>query len=778
MTDNPMIWRRLHLCLIPWLAWAAGAQDILKDGLDRYCLDCHDSESRKGDLDLESMLAADLGQQIDRWERVVSKLQSRQMPPLGKARPDEAGYRSMLQTLTRQLDAHAAEHPNPGRTETFRRLTRTEYRYAIEDLLGLHVDTTRWLPRDESSHGFDNVTVANLSPTLLNRYITAAQRISRLAMGARATQPGGQTYRVPADVTQESHVEGLPEGTRGGLLVRHHFTHDAEYEFQVRLARDRNEEIEGLNGTYALDLLMDGHLVKRFTVAPPKVRMDYESVDRDLTLRIPVQAGLHEVGVTFVDHSDALLERKRRPYSVAFNMHRHPRLSPAIYQLSVNGPFEIEGAGRTPSREKLLGGAWASSSGGPEQAREHLASFMRQAYRRPVGEEELHQPMQFYQEASGSQGHEAGMEAALSAVLISPDFLFKVERDPTEVPPNTPYRLKDIELASRLSFMLWSSVPDEPLLASAEQGLLSQPDELAKQVKRMLADPRSARLVTNFADQWLYLRNLESLTPDARRFPDFDENLRQAMRQETERLFEEVLRENRSVLELIQSDHTYLNERLARHYGIEGVHGNHFRKVALTPQMHRGGLLRQGSILSVTSYATRTSPVLRGHWILDNLLGVATPPPPPDVPALEESVVDASLPVRERLMEHRANPACASCHDVMDPIGFSLEHYDAVGRWREREGARSVDASGGFPDGSTFTGVEGLEKVLVDRPELFVGTMVSKLLTFALGRGIESSDAPAIRKILLEAEKDDFRFHSVIQSITQSQPFQYRKTRP
>ena len=334
-----MIWRRLHLCLMPWLAWAAGAQEILKDGLDRYCLDCHDSESRKGDLDLESMLAADLGQQIDRWERVVSKLQSRQMPPLGKDRPDEAGYRSMLQTLTRQLDAHAAEHPNPGRTETFRRLTRTEYRYAIEDLLGLHVDTTRWLPRDESSHGFDNVTVANLSPTLLNRYITAAQRISRLAMGARATQPGGQTYRVPADVTQESHVEGLPEGTRGGLLVRHHFTHDAEYEFQVRLARDRNEEIEGLNGTYALDLLMDGHLVKRFSVAPPKVRMDYESVDRDLTLRIPVQAGLHEVGVTFVDHSDALLERKRRPYSVAFNMHRHPRLSPAP-SIS-NGPLTL-----------------------------------------------------------------------------------------------------------------------------------------------------------------------------------------------------------------------------------------------------------------------------------------------------------------------------------------------------------------------------------------------------------------------------------------------------
>ena len=462
----------------------------------------------------------------------------------------------MLQTLTRQLDAHAAEHPNPGRTETFRRLTRTEYRYAIETSLA-----SMWIRpdglEDESSHGFDNVTVANLSPTLLNRYITAAQRISRLAMGARAIQPGGQTYRVPADVTQESHVEGLPEGTRGGLLVRHHFTHDAEYEFQVRLARDRNEEIEGLNGTYALDLLMDGHLVKRFSVAPPKVRMDYESVDRDLTLRIPVhKRGLHEVGVTFVDHSDALLERKRRPYSVAFNMHRHPRLSPAIYQLSVNGPFEIEGAGRTPSREKLLGGAWASSTGGPEQARERLASFMRQAYRRPVGEEELHQPMQFYQEASGSQGHEAGMEAALSAVLISPDFLFKVEHDPTEVPPNTPYRLKDIELASRLSFMLWSSVPDEPLLASAEQGLLRQLDELAKQVKRMLADPMASASGHQLRRSVALLAELQSLTPDARRFPDFDENLRQAMRQETEWLFEEVTVENCSVLELIQSDHT------------------------------------------------------------------------------------------------------------------------------------------------------------------------------------------------------------------------------
>ena len=773
-----MVQRYLQLWVFWVLAISASAQSSLSQWVDRYCLDCHDSQSSKGELDLESMLASEFGQHVYQWEQVVNKLQARQMPPLGKPRPDETGYRSILEGLIHQLDTQALRDPQPGRTETFRRLTRTEYRHAIEDLLGLEVDTVKWLPRDESSHGFDNVTVGNLSPTLLNRYISAAQRISRLAIGARSIKPGGQTYRVPADLTQETQVEGLPAGTRGGMLVRHQFTHDADYELRVRLARDRNEEIEGLNGTYALDLLIDGHLVKRFTVAPPKVRMDYESVDRDLVVRIPVEAGLHEVGVTFVDHSDALLERKRRPYAVAFNMHRHPRLSPAIYQLSINGPFGIEGAGETPSRRQLLGASQDPSISGPEAARELLASFMRRAYRRPVGEDDLLQPMHFYEQAATTLGHEAGVEAALSAVLISPSFLFKIEQDPKDLSPDTVYRLSDIELASRLSFMLWSSVPDEPLLVSAEEGRLHQPDELAKQVKRMLADPKSARLVSNFADQWLYLRNLESLTPDSRLFPDFDENLRQAMRRETELLFDSVLQENRKVQDLIRSDHGYLNERLARHYGIEGIHGSHFRKVMLTPAMHRGGLLRQGSILAVTSYATRTSPVIRGHWILDNLLGVATPPPPPDIPALEQSVVDASLPVRDRLLEHRANPACASCHDVMDPIGFSLEHYDAVGRWREREGNQPVDASGGFPDGSHFTGVEGLEEVLVNRPELFVGTLISKLLTFALGRGMEPSDAPAIRGILREAEKDDFRFHAVILSTVQSDPFLYRKTRP
>ena len=742
----------------------------------KYCYDCHDREVQKGSLNLEALVGVRVDENGDAWEKVIRKVNSRQMPPIGKPRPNEKTYHEVIGELATALDIIAAKNPNPGRTETFRRLNRTEYQNAIRDLLGVEIDATALLPKDEASHGFDNVTVGMLSPTLLGRYITAAQKISQLAIGAPRNKPGGDTYRIPADVTQESHVEGLPLGTRGGKLIRHTFPVDGDYDFQIRLARDRNEEIEGLNGTYNLELILDQDCIQSFTVAPPVVPNDYESVDGKLKIRAPVKAGFHKVGVTFVQSSAALLERKRQPYSVAFNMHRHPRLSPAIYEVSITGPYNSTGPGDTLSRRRIFVAKPSRPSEEEPCAEKILSSLMRRAFCRPVTKEDMDLPMSYFRKARAQDGFEAGIETALSSILVSPHFLFHIEQDPDGVSPKTAYRLPDLQLASRLSFFIWSSIPDDELLDLASRSELSKPKTLAKQVKRMLADPRARSLATNFADQWLYLRNLDSLSPDARLFPDFDDNLRQAFRQETILFFESILEGDQSVLRLLKSDYTFLNDRLAKHYGITGIQGSHFRKVALKPDSKRGGLLRHGSILSVTSYATRTSPVIRGHWILGNLLGSPPPPPPADVPALKERTISSTLSGRERLAQHRANPACASCHNLMDPVGFSLENFDALGRWRDLEDGKPVDASGGFPDGSQLTGVDALEQTLLKRPDLFVGTFAEKLLTFALGRGIESYDGPAIRKIVNQTEADDFRFSSLIIAVVNSVPFKMRNS--
>ena len=457
-----------------------------------------------------------------------------------------------------------------------------------------------------------------------------------------------------------------------------------------------------------------------------------------------------------------------------FNFYRHPRLGPAIYQVSIAGPFEVTGPGDSPSRRRIFVCRPTGADDEEVCAKRILSTLMRRAYRRPVNEVDLKKPMELYREAREQADFDAGIEMALSAVLVNPNFLFRIEQDPAGVAPNTAYRVSDIDLASRLSFFLWSSIPDDELLELAVRGQLSNPDVLAQQTRRMLTDPRSQSLVSNFAGQWLYLRNLESMTPDMRRFPDFDDNLRQAFRQETELFFESVMREDRSVLDLLRADHTFLNERLARHYGIPHVYGSRFRRVALDKNSHRGGLLRHGSILMVTSYPTRTSPVIRGKWILENILGMPPPPPPDNVPALKDNTVSATLSVRERLAMHRANPACARCHDLIDPVGFSLENFDAVGRWRDIEEGRPMDAAAGLPDGSRFTGIAGLEQGLLNRPELFVGTMSEKLLTYALGRGVEHFDAPAIRKIVRDAEADRFRFSSLILGVVKSHAFQMR----
>lgn len=738
-----------------------------------YCFDCHDSASAKGDLDLEAALARPLLESSDVLEKALRQIEGRMMPPVGKWRPTEEGYSELSAMLVQTLDAHAEEHPRPGRTESLRRLTRSEYQNAVRDLLAVEIDAKALLPADPSSHGFDNVTVGDLPPALLDRYISAAQKISRQALGVVGSSPDGRTVRIPPDLTQEDHVEGLPLGTRGGTLIRHTFPRDGKYDIRIRLMRDRNEAVEGLRGVHELHVLLDETVMETFEVRPPKDRRDHTKVDAHLAARIEVRAGARDLGVTFVKPPADLLETLRQPYESAFNTHRHPRRSPAIYQVSITGPFEAGGAGETASRERIFGDVSARNEDG---AREILRTLLRRAYRGRAGEFDLARAMEFYREGSASGGFEEGIESALSAILVSPKFLFRVERDPEGAEPGTPYRVDDLDFASRLSFFLWSSIPDDALLEAAASGELRKPEELTKQVRRMLADRRSQSLVENFASQWLYLRNLDSITPDGRLYPDFDDNLRQAMRRETELLFESVLREDRSVLDLLQSDHTFLNERLAKHYGIPHVYGERFRRVSLDDGTPRGGILRHGSILTVTSYATRTSPVIRGHWVLENLLGTPPPPPPPNIPALEDNTVDASLPMRERLAAHRENRSCAQCHNPMDPIGFAFENFDAVGQWRTREGEAFVDASGKLPDGTTFEGIAGLEKGLLQRPHLFVRTLTEKLLTFALGRGVEPSDAPAVREIVRGAAPD-YRFSEIILRIVESDPFMMRMTK-
>ena len=757
-------------------ALAASLPAPVKAAVGRYCLDCHDGDVTKGNLDLGKILSDDLQTHSVEWERVVRKLAARQMPPIGKDRPAEKEFEHLVATLGSSLDQLAAKKPNPGRTDPFHRLNRTEYRNAIRDLLDLEIDAATLLPKDDASHGFDNLTGGDLSPTLLNRYISAAEKISRLAVGSPISRPNGDTYRLKPDLTQEEPVANLPLGTRGGTLIRHTFPRDGEYEIQIRLTRDRNEMVEGLHETHELEVLLDRNTAARFQVSPPKGNRDYETVDAHLKARVPVKAGLHEVGVTFIKNSSSLVETQRDPYQARYNMHRHPRLSPAIYQVSVTGPYASREAGETASRRKLFV-CYPKNPGEETACAERIVSaFVRRAYRRPVVAADWAKPLKFYHEAKEAGGFEAGIGSALSAVLVSPEFLFRIERDPTDVAPATAYRISDLELASRLSFFLWSSIPDEELLAIAQRGELHRPKVLESQVRRMLADPRSSSLVENFAAQWLHLRNLESFTPDLRLFPDFDDNLRDAFRRETELHFEALLREDRTVLDLIKTDHTFLNERLAKHYGIPNVYGSRFRRVALDSESRRGGLLRQGSVLTVTSYATRTSPVIRGHWLLGNLLGTPPPPPPANIPNLKENTVSETLPMRARLSAHRANAACASCHDLMDPVGFALENFDAIGRWRLTENGLPIDASGGLPDGSRFNGVTGLEDALLKHPELFVGTLTEKLLTFALGRGMSENDAPAVRRIVRDAQRDGNHFSSIVLGIVKSSPFTLRKT--
>ncbi|MEM1441336.1 MAG: DUF1592 domain-containing protein [Verrucomicrobiota bacterium] len=756
------------------LGSAGGHASEWENVIAHYCLDCHDNLSEKGGINLEASLDGEFAAHTAQWERALRQLDARQMPPIGKDRPDKATYETAVAELTAKLDEAASRNPDPGRTDSLRRLTRFEYQNAIRDLLALEIDASEWLPADESSHGFDNITVGELSPGLLERYLTAAQKISRLATGHHSGRLDERTFRLAPDLTQEEHVPGLPLGTRGGAIIPHFFPVEGEYEIHILLTRDRNEMIEGLSRSHELQILINNEKQTSLEVVPPKNRKDHTNFDDDLKARITAKAGSQDLGITFVKNPSSVEESLRQPYEAHFNYHRHPRLSPAIYQVSITGPLREGKPGRTASREIVFAVRPNDSTIALEAARSNLSRLMRQAFRRPVTEEDLEKILPFYEEGAASGGFEGGMELALSAILVSRDFLFRLEKDPEGIEPETPYSVSSFELASRLSFFLWSSLPDEPLLDAAESGNLADPETLRYQVDRMLADPRSESLVSNFADQWLYLRNLDAITPDGRLFPGFDENLREAFRTETSLHVRRLIREDRSVLDLVDADDTFLNERLAKHYGIPHVYGTRFRQVSLGPESKRGGILRHGSILTVTSYANRTSPVIRGHWVLENILGTPPPPPPPNVPALEEVAVAADLPIRERLAAHRERAACASCHNVMDPIGFALENFDAVGQWREFDKGTPVDASGSAPDGSEFLGIDGLEEKVLANPEMFVRTLAEKLMTYGLGRGVEPSDAPAIREIVRSARENDYRFSSLVESIVTSDPFTRR----
>ena len=756
--------------------------------LDRYCVTCHNDRLDTGGLSLETVDVADPAAHAEVWEKVVRKLRAGSMPPQPRPRPDRATYDRLAGYLETALDNAALADPDPGRTATLRRLNRTEYQNTIRDLLALEIDVTVLLPRDDVAFGFDNVSTGSLSPTLMERYLAAARTVSELAVASRPPAAGSRVIVVPVDRTQEDHVDGLPFGTRGGAVVTHTFPFDGEYEIQARLQRNRNENVEGLEEPHEVEITLDGERLGLFDMVPDRSNLVYqansayyndEGIDNHLNVRLPVTAGPHQVGATFIKKNSALVETTRQPYLAAFNNDRHPRQQPALRSISIVGPFDPTGVADTPSRDRIFTCQPTSAEAADAEpcATAIIGGLARRAYRRPVTVADLDPLLTFYREGQAEAGFEAGVEKALRALLTSPEFLFRVERDPIGAAPGTAYQVSDLELASRLSFFLWSSLPDDALLDVAAEGRLRAPGVLEAQVRRMLADPRAETLTTKFASQWLHLPNLDAMTPDSRQFPDFDDNLRQGFRRETELLFRSILAEDRSVTDLLTADYTYVNERVARHYGIPGIYGDHFRRITWPEGSHRAGLLGHGSILTVTSYATRTSPVLRGKWILESLLGAPPPAPPPNVPPLEESPSSTDvMTMRERMEAHRANPQCAVCHRVMDPAGLSMENFDAIGRWRDAEGGKPIDAAGSLPGGEDFDGVAGLRQALVARPEVFVGTVTEKLLVYALGRGLKHTDAPAVRTIVRAAAALDYRLSELILGVVRSTPFQMRRS--
>ena len=761
--------------------------------LDRYCVTCHNEKLKTAGLMLDRLGVESPTAAAPVWEKVIRKLRTDAMPPAGMPRPDKVTNNALAAYLEGELDRAAEDKPNPGRPATHR-LNRTEYTNAIRDLLAIDtvaVDIPSLLPADDSGYGFDNIAdVLTVSKTLMEAYMSVSRKISRLAIGDAGMRPVVETYTLPRYISQDRQMnEDLPFGSRGGTTIRHYFPSDGDYQISIRLMRNSGragtvDVIVGFGEPRDFDLRLDGTFIKRFTVGGHQVgggsQSEEDERDHGLDLRLSVKAGTHVLGIAFVNEA-AEPENVYQPpltdyaYAISYGFD----VEPAIGKVTISGPFDAKGVGETPSRRKIFTCRPRSREQELPCASQILSELSHRAYRRPVRDDDLQSLLSIYKDAHGpegsQEGFERGVETALQRILVDPEFLFRIERDPPNARPGMAYRLTDLELASRLSFFLWSSIPDDELLKLAEQGKLKVSATLDQQVRRMLRDPRSKALIENFAGQWLYLRNVQSVWPNPDVYPDFVANLRDDFQHETQLFFESMLREDRSVLDLLRADYTFLNERLAQHYGVPDVTGSHFRRVRITDE-NRKGLLGQGSILMVTSYATRTAPTIRGKWLLENLLGTPPPPPPPNVPSLDESKTGDGkvLTVRQQMEQHRVNPACASCHKIMDPLGFAMENFDSTGKWRTRDGGAPIDSSGVLPDGTKFQGPAQLRQILLSRPDQIVHTVTEKLLTYALGRGLDYYDSPVIRKIVREAAPNEYPWSSLILGIVKSMPFQMR----
>ena len=787
----------------------ASAQQNL---LNQYCVGCHNERVVSGQgsgmmaeqlrlvgLALDAANVDNVSEDPELWEKVVRKLRVGAMPPQPRRRPDKETYDGFRRWLEDELDHVAREQPHPGRTQAFHRLNQMEYRNVIRDLLDLEIDVSALIPPDApDQNGFDNIaTSLSLSPALLERYVSAAKKIGRLAIGEAPS--GGavvETFDIPLNLMQVGQQsEDLPFGSRGGTLIQYHFPVDGEYQIKVGLQTNYVGYVRGIDEAHEIEFRLDGARIERFTFGgeapgtPAPISFagnirgtdDWEQytlhADDSLEVTTFIPAGLHTIGVTFPRETweeEGVLQPRQTAFALAVN--DMPDSNPRLSSVRITGPLSIAGPGDTAARRRIFICTPTHAAEEGPCAREILSTLARRAYRRPVENADVDMLMQFYEDGRTEGSFDKGIQFALERLLADPDFLYRVERDPVDVRADSNYEITDVELASRLSFFLWSSIPDDELLAVAEQGNLSESDILDAQVRRMMADPRSQAMVDNFVGQWLYLRNMRGVYPDPNIFPQFDENLREAFQRETELFVGNQLRFDASLLEMLSADYTYVNQRLAEHYGIPNVYGNRFRRVTLADS-ERGGLLGHGSIMTVTSYPNRTSPVLRGKWVLENLLGAPPPEPPPNIPALEEERDGEPLSLRQAMAQHRENPACAVCHAPMDPIGFALQNYDAIGSWRDlNEGGTPVDASGILPDGTRFEGRAGLRDLLLDRPADFVGTATEKLLMYALGRGTEYYDTPIVRKIVRDAASNDYRWSSIILGIVKSSPFRLRRS--
>jgi hypothetical protein len=764
--------------------------------IQKFCITCHSARAKTAGLSLEGANPAEAASHAELWEKVAMKLRGGMMPPQGMPRPDAATLEALAASIEKTIDERALRSPDPGH-KPVHRLNRTEYGNAVRDLLDLDVDVTSLLPADDESHGFDNIAgVLRVSPLLLEQYLAAARSISSLAIGTE-TDLVRSDYRVPPDDGQEDHVEGLPLGTRGGLLIKHNFPQDAEYEFSIKLLRNIVGYLTGLEFAHQIEISVDGERVFLAQVGGEEdnrasdlaMSATADKIDERLKKRVFVKAGPRMVGVTFLKRNHAESDEPLQQHERNHDLQDMNGL-PLIDHVSVTGPYNAKGPGDTPSRRRVFTcrpeqsrGVKASEDG---CARTILSGLARRAYRRPVTSADIDPILQRYTDGRAKGTFDNGIEQGLRLILANPKFIFRTETSPEVAGPNNRARpaaqtdssiarVTDLELATRLSFFLWSSIPDDQLLDAAAQGRLSRPAVLEQQVRRMLADPRSRALVDNFASQWLMLRNLKSHIPNPGDFPNFDNELRDGFRTETELFFQSIVREDRSVLDLLNADYTFVNERLARHYGIPNVYGSHFRRVRVQ-QEERRGLLGQGSILTVTSYPNRTSPVLRGKWILENVLGTPPPAPPPNVPALGDNEAgQEAKSLRARLEEHRRTPACASCHRVMDPLGFALENFDGIGEWRVKEQGGNVDPEGQLADGTKVDGPVALRQALNKHPEMFVRTVTEKLMTYGLGRGLDHRDMPLVRNITREASRSNYKWSALVLGIARSAPFQMKK---